>query len=84
MAEGYLLAVLTVAAMKAIGLVCIKIGDGANLQPALLCLGIYLEVVADGGCETHVAATKAQYAVRQLQLDEKPLDMVEHLLVALA
>ena len=73
----------TIAALQTVGLIGVEVGNRRHFEPALLSLGINLEVVADGTGETLVTATKTQDAVRQFELLEQPLDMFEHLAMRL-
>ena len=59
MAEFCLLGLgVAVAALQAVGLVALEVGYRRHLQPALLGGAPYLEVIADGRGETHVAAAE--------------------------
>lgn len=83
MAKLYLLVGVPVTALQAIGLIAVEIGDGADLEPTLLCLAVNLEVIADGRREAHVAAAQAQYAIRQLEFLQQSLHMGQHFLMRL-
>ena len=49
----------------------------------MLCLGIYLKVIAECCGEGHIATTEAQNAVGEFEFLEKPLYVCEHFFVAL-
>ena len=84
MAQFYLLVVgSAVAAFQPVGLVCVKVADGRNLQPTLLCFGVDFKVIADGGCERLVAAAEQQDTIGELQFLQQAFDMLQHLFMAL-
>ncbi len=80
---GLLVRRTAVTALQTVGLIGVEIGYRRYLQPALLSLGIYLEIVADGAGETLVAAAEQQNAVGELELLQQTFHMIQHLLVAL-
>ena len=75
-----LLVVAAVAALEAVGLVGLKVGHRAHLEPALLCARPHLEVEGDGAREAGVAATQAQDVPGQLELLAQALHVGFHLL----
>ena len=83
MAEVSLLVLTTIAALEAVGLVGVEVGNRTYLEPAVLSLAIHLKVVAQSGSEAHVAAAEAQNAIRKLQLLEQALHVGKHLAVRL-
>ena len=57
---------VTVTELQAVGLERLEVGDRGDFQPALLRLGVDLEIVGERRGEGHVAAAQPQDAVRQV------------------
>ena len=73
----FVLAVLVLeAALQAVGLERLEVGDGAHLQPTFLCSRPNLKVVRHGTGEAHVSTAQTKDAVRQF----KPLEQSFHVL----
>ena len=83
-AELHFLVRIAVAALEAVCLIGVEVADGADFEPAVLCLAIDFKVVADGGCEALVASAETEDAVVELQLLEQSFHVLEHLSVAFA
>ena len=80
-AQVGLLVGTTVAALQTVGLVCVEVLNRAHLEPTVLSLAVHFEIVADGRCEAHVAATQAQNAVRQLKFLQQSFYVGKHFAV---
>ena len=65
--RNFLVLCAAVAAMQAVRLIGVEIGGRRHFEPAVLRLGIDLEVVAEGSGEGHVSAAETQYAVGQFE-----------------
>ena len=74
---------VTITEVQAVGLVRLEVGDGRDLQPALLRGGPELEIVGDGGGEGQVPAAQAQDPVLQSELVHQRLHVGDHIVQGL-
>ena len=73
-----LLLLVAVAELQTVGLERLEVRYRRHLQPALLGLGVNLEIVRQSRREGHIAATQTEDAVRQTERLDDRLDVCHH------